>query len=46
MNDNSPITIGSQAIDFTLPASSGGKVTLSDYCNKKNVYLFFVRAFN
>jgi len=46
MNDNSGMMIGSAAIDFTLPASTGSEVALSDYRTKTNVYLFFVRAFN
>lgn len=46
MNDNSTITIGSQAIEFKLISSTGGEIALSDYRHKKNVYLFFLRAFN
>lgn len=46
MNDNSGMMIGSAAVDFTLPASTGGEIALSDYRTRQNVYLFFVRAFN
>jgi len=33
--------IGSKAPDFTLPSTVGEKVSLSDYCGKKNVVLSF-----
>lgn len=35
---------GAKAPDFTLPAVSGGKVTLSDFRGKKNVVVSFVPA--
>jgi len=38
------VKVGSRAPDFTLPAVSGGKVTLSQYRGKKNVVLSFVPA--
>ena len=38
------VKIGDSAPDFTLPAVSGGKVTLSQYRGKKNVVLSFVPA--
>ena len=38
------LQIGSAALDFKLPAHSGGEVALSDYRGKK-VVLFFVREF-
>ena len=38
------VKIGDKAPDFTLPAVSGEKVTLSDYRGKKNVVLSFVPA--
>ncbi len=38
------VEIGDSAPDFTLPAVSGGKVTLSQYRGKKNVVLSFVPA--
>jgi len=44
-----PITdmaAGSLAPEFRLPASTGGEVGLSDYRNKVNVVLFFVREYN
>ncbi len=43
--ENSPILkVGDQAPDFTLPAISGGTVSLSQYRGKKNVVLSFVPA--
>lgn len=38
------VAVGDQAPDFTLPAVSGGRVSLSDYRGKKNVLLSFVPA--
>jgi peroxiredoxin len=38
------VKAGDPAPDFTLPAVSGGKVTLSQYRGKKNVVLSFVPA--
>jgi peroxiredoxin len=38
------VKVGDQAPDFTLPAVSGNKVTLSQYRGKKNVVLSFVPA--
>ena len=38
------VKIGDQAPDFTLPAVSGEKVTLSQYRGKKNVVISFVPA--
>jgi peroxiredoxin len=38
------VKVGDLAPDFTLPAVSGGKVTLSQYRGKKNVVLSFVPA--
>jgi peroxiredoxin len=40
------LKVGDMAPDFTLPATTGGKVTLSDYRGKFNVVLaFFPAAF-
>ena len=36
-----PLKVGDAAPDFTLPATVGEKVTLSDYRGKKNVLLMF-----
>ncbi len=36
-----PLKVGDTAPDFTLPATVGEKVTLSDYRGKKNVLLMF-----
>jgi peroxiredoxin (alkyl hydroperoxide reductase subunit C) len=38
------VKVGETAPDFSLPAVSGGKVTLSGYRGKKNVVLSFVPA--
>lgn len=38
------VKVGDKAPDFTLPAVSGGKVSLSSYRGKKNVVLSFVPA--
>jgi peroxiredoxin len=40
------ISIGSTAPEFTLPASNGRQVALTDYRSAANVVLFFVREFN
>ena len=38
------VKVGQKAPDFTLPAVSGGKVSLKDYLGKKNVVISFVPA--
>jgi peroxiredoxin (alkyl hydroperoxide reductase subunit C) len=38
------VKVGEKAPDFTLPAVSGGKVSLADYYGKKNLVLSFVPA--
>jgi peroxiredoxin (alkyl hydroperoxide reductase subunit C) len=38
------VKIGDHAPDFTLPAVSGGKISLSQYLGKKNVVISFVPA--
>jgi peroxiredoxin len=38
------VKVGQKAPGFTLPAVSGGKVSLQDYYGKKNVVLSFVPA--
>ncbi|MBA4396944.1 MAG: peroxiredoxin [Syntrophus sp. (in: bacteria)] len=38
------VKVGGKAPGFTLPAVSGGKVSLKDYYGKKNVVLSFVPA--
>ena len=42
--NRTPIGVGDEAPDFTLPALKGEEVTLSDYRGKKNVVLSFVPA--
>lgn len=43
--DSQPVLkVGDKAPDFTLPAVSGGKVSLKDYAGKKNVVISFVPA--
>lgn len=38
------VKVGDMAPDFTLPAVSGGKISLSDFKGKKNVVISFVPA--
>jgi peroxiredoxin len=38
--------VGIVAPDFKLPSQDGSIISLSDYLNRLNVYLFFVREFN
>jgi peroxiredoxin (alkyl hydroperoxide reductase subunit C) len=38
------VKVGQKAPSFTLPAVSGGKVSLKDYTGKKNVVISFVPA--
>ena len=38
------VKVGDRAPDFTLPAVSGGKISLSRYLGKKNVVISFVPA--
>lgn len=41
-----PLKVGATAPDFTLPATTGGKITLSSYRGKNPVVLaFFPAAF-
>jgi thioredoxin-dependent peroxiredoxin len=35
------LTVGSQAPEFTLPASTGGEISLADYAGQKAVVLYF-----
>lgn len=48
MNESDALeaAIGSHAPDFRLPASNGREIALSDFRQKSNVVLFFVREFN
>ncbi len=46
MTDEPNISIGSLAPEFTLPASNSAEISLAEYRNRNNVYLFFVREFN
>jgi peroxiredoxin len=45
MTDSMPLSLGSIAPDFSLPASSGAQISLADFCDQKNVYLFFIREY-
>ena len=45
MTDFPDLIIGSQAPEFSLPASNGSEIALANFRSKKNVYLFFVREF-
>jgi len=46
MTNQPDLSIGSMAPEFSLPASTGTQISLSDYRDKSNLYLFFVREFN
>jgi peroxiredoxin Q/BCP len=41
MATNSPVKVGDKAPDFTLPASDGKNVTLSDFIGNKSVVVYF-----
>ena len=43
--DSIEAKIGSYAPDFSLPASTGTEIGLSEFRNKSNVVLFFVREY-
>lgn len=43
-DSRSPLKVGDQAPDFTLPSVEGPRISLSQYRNKKNVVLSFVPA--
>ncbi len=45
MEAETAVTEGSLAPDFRLPASTGGEIALSDYRQRANVALFFVREY-
>ncbi len=40
------LNVGSPAPDFTLPATDGREIRLSDYRDKALIVLFFVREYN
>ncbi len=46
MTGNLEPTEGARAFDFSLTDANGKQISLADYLNKKNVYLFFVREFS
>ena len=46
MDQSLELTVGSQAPNFRLPASTGSEIGLADYRGKSRVILFFVREFN
>ena len=37
--------VGSRAPDFRLPSNRGNEIGLTDYLEKSNVILFFVREY-
>jgi peroxiredoxin len=45
MPNQSDLTIGSPAPDFSLPASDGTEIKLADVRSRNNVVLFFIREF-
>jgi peroxiredoxin (alkyl hydroperoxide reductase subunit C) len=47
LSQSATLKVGDEAPDFTLPATSGGKITLSQYRRQKSVVLaFFPYAFS
>lgn len=46
MTDLPEPIVGARAIEFSLSASTGTQISLSNYLARKNVYLFFVREYN
>ncbi len=46
MPETPNLSIGSIAPGFSLPASDGTQISLADFHDKQNVYLFFVREYN
>jgi peroxiredoxin len=42
----SELMTGSPAPEFSLPASSGGEISLASFHGKAQVVLFFVREYN
>jgi len=46
MTDTAPLTVGSSAPGFSLPASNGAQISLADFRGKKSVYLFFIREYS
>ena len=45
-DDSIEAKIGSYAPDFRLSATTGAEIGLSDFRDKNNVVLFFVREYN
>jgi peroxiredoxin len=46
MSDIPDLAIGASAPEFSLPASTGSEIALTDFRTRNNVYIFFVRQFN
>ncbi len=46
MPETPDLSTGSIAPSFSLPASNGTHISLADFHDKQNVYLFFVREYN
>jgi len=45
MSDIPDLAIGALAPEFSLPASTGTEISLTNFRTKNNVYVFFVREF-
>jgi peroxiredoxin len=45
MTDKPELIIGSIAPEFSLPATNGSQISLAEFRNQKNVYLFFIREY-
>jgi peroxiredoxin len=42
--DHRPLTVGTPAPGFRLPAADGGEVTLADYRGKQHVVVWFSKG--
>jgi len=45
MNDESSVTVGLLAPEFSLPSGNGTEISLGNFRSKKNVVLFFIREY-
>jgi peroxiredoxin len=46
MAEDLDLSVGAEAIDFTLMGSDDNEISLSSFQGKSNVYLFFIREYN